>query len=197
MKLQAGAHRPVGSVRRLDAVRLDALDASSSSSSRSRSSIRRRSTPATCNAKFDVLVFVDGGIPDARRRPAAAAARRAAGGRHIPAEFRDWLGTRHRREDGARTEEVRRERRHDPDDRFVDRARPSPRPADSRRARRADRNGAERAAAAREVLHPGLDPRGAHRHHASARLRHGRHGDGVLRREPGVPAAAGGGARRA
>ena len=85
------------------------------------------------NAKFDVLVFVDGGIPE---RDAAAGGGGGFGGAQpaadtIPAEFRGWLGRVTRREDGARAEEVRRERRHDADDRIVDRARPSPRAADS------------------------------------------------------------------
>ena len=55
-------------------------------------------------------------------------------------------------------------------------------------------DGAERPLPREKFYVPGLDSRGAHRQHAAARLRHGRARDGVLRREPGVPAAAGGGA---
>ena len=110
---EAGAHRPVGSVRRLDAVRLDALAVRAVRVPVRGRLSAARSTPAICNAKFDVLVFVDGGIPAARRRGRRRRrVRRAADGRAIPAEFRDWLGRVTRREDRARAEEVRRERRH-------------------------------------------------------------------------------------
>ena len=102
---------------------------------------------------------------------------------------------RHGGEDGARAQEVRRERRHGADDRIVDRARPSPRAADSQRARRADRRRRGAAAAAREVLHPRDHSRGAHRHRPIRSRTGWTSGDGDVGREPGVPAAAGGGAQ--
>ena len=165
-------------LRRLDAVRLDALDASSSTSSRSRSSFRKTLDAGNLNAKYDVLVFVDGGIPerdsaaggggsDSARQPA-----RSDPGR-IP---RTRLGRVTRREDGARAR------------RFVENGGTiltigsSTRSAITSGCRSADAlvervaGGAERAAAAREVLHPRHDPRGAHRQHEPARLRDGQHG---------------------
>ena len=93
--------------------------------------------------------------PDARRAAGGGGFGGAAGGGHDPGGVPRPARPRHRREDGARAEEVRRERRHGADDRIVDRARLSPRPADSRRAGRAGRRRRRAAAAAREVLHPG------------------------------------------
>jgi hypothetical protein len=58
---------------------------SSSTSSRSRSSIPATLDAGNLNAKYDVLVFVDGGIPSGRRgRWRRRVRRRAAGGGHDP-----------------------------------------------------------------------------------------------------------------
>ena len=149
------------------------------------------------NAKFDVLVFVDGGIPE--RDPAVAGQAAAAVGaqpaaERIPAEFRGWLG----RVTVAKTvPELKK---------FVENGGTVLTigsstalgyhlglPIRDALVERSTGDGAS--AAAREVLHPGHDSRGADRQHAPARVRHGRTGDGVLRREPGVPAAAGGAAQ--
>ena len=147
------------------------------------------------NAKYDVLVFVDGAIPmrdaAARRRRRL---RRTAGGRVDPGGVPRHGWPRHRREDGAGAEEVRGERRHDPHDRIVDGARPSPRAPDQERARRTrDRRASGRCRARSSTCRDRSSKRAIDN---TDPLAYGmeRHARRVLRREPGVPAAAGGGA---
>ena len=83
--------------------------------------VRSRSIPQTLdagnlNAKYDVLVFVDGGIPEreaARRRQRWRRLRRLSRPpTSIPAEFRGWLGRVTVAKTVAGAQEVRRERRH-------------------------------------------------------------------------------------
>ena len=173
---QAGAHRPLGSVRRLDAVGLDALAVRAVRVPVRASSSRRRSTPATCNAKYDVLVFCPTApCPSAAAAGAAAAASAAqpAAERH-PGGFRDRLGAITRGEDGAAAQEVRRGRRHDRRRRAARRR--SARRSACRSAITWSSGGrtARRAAAAREVLRAGSILAGRGRQHPPARLRHGR-----------------------
>ena len=113
------------------------------------------------NAKFDVLLFVDGGIP-ARDNAGRGGqgdfgggqpARRCRSG-GIPPDAWPCDG----RENGAGAEEVRRERRDRPDDRIIDALGYLARPADQGRAGRARRRRRGTAAAQREVLHPGHHP---------------------------------------
>ena len=120
------------------------------------------------NSKFDVLIFVDGGIP-MRDGAAAAADSAAAGGRVDSGGVPRLARARDRGEDGAGAEEVRRGRRHD---RSRSDRRPSlgyhlGLPIRDALVETVERHGA--AAAAREVLRAGLDPRGARRQHQSAR----------------------------
>ena len=187
---EAGAHRPVGSVRRLDAVGLDALAVRAV-----RVPVRGR-VPADARRRQPEREVRRARLR--RRRGARAEAARRGGERlfgrqpaaeDIPAEFRGWLGRVTAAKTVPAAEEVRRERRHDPRVGQLDLARPSPRPADQRRlvelvGRR------RRASCRREVLRPRLDSRGARRHHRSARVRHGGAARGLLRQQPGVRAAA-------
>ena len=70
-------------------------------------------------SKFDVLIFVDGAIPARDARQAAVSRQPATHSGRVPRLARQ----RQRCADRARTEEVRRGRRHDSDDRLIDRAR--------------------------------------------------------------------------
>ena len=124
-------------------------------------------------AKFDVLIFVDG-AHSARCATAAAGGGGSRAPRRIPAEFRDWLGRVTRREDRAGARRVRRERRHvltigsstalghhlglPIRNALVERI----------------ASGVERPLPREKFYIPGIDSRGARRHDASARLRHGR-----------------------
>ena len=144
------------------------------------------------NAKYDVLVFVDGAHPE--RDGAAGGGGGGFGAQppadSVPAEFRGWLGRVDRREDGAGAQEVRRERRHGA--RRSDRRRRSAitsacRFANALVERIAD--GAERPLPREKFYVPGSILEARIDNTQPARLRHGRARDGVLRREPGVPAA--------
>ena len=148
------------------------------------------------NEKFDVLMFVDGAHPDARRATGGGGSA-AQPRRRIPAEFRDWLGTRHRREDRAGAEEVRRGRRHGA--RRSDRR---PRSAITSACRSATRwsSAAPTARARRCRARSSTSPARSSRRASTPRIRSPTAWPSarcVLRREPGVPAAAGRGARRA
>ena len=103
-------------------------------------------------AKFDVLIFPDGGIPESagrwrrlRRRRSSAEPGRPPGG--IPRPPRP----RHHRQDRAAAEEVRRRRRRDRRLRRLRGARSSPRLADRRSPRRVDERRRRARAAARQV----------------------------------------------
>ena len=68
-----GAHRAVGSLRRIELERMDALAARAIRVSASRSSTRRRSTRENLQGRYDVLILTDDARLDAqgrqRRRP--------------------------------------------------------------------------------------------------------------------------------
>src|SRR2546428_342055 len=199
---QSGAHWPLGSVRRIHALRLDALGLRAvrvpvrggvSADARRRESqrqVRRARVRRRRDSRAGPFDRLRAGRRWRRRRipRAARVPQHPVGGPRL-------AGSGQRPEDRAGAEEVRRERRHRADDRIVDLARPASRPADSRRAGR-DRQRRLASAPAREVLRAGIDSRSARRQHASARLRHASTRDGVLRREPRVPPAAGRGDER-
>ena len=142
------------------------------------------------NAKYDVLIFPNGGIPG------AGAAGGRGGGRggappaasDIPAEYRDQLGRVSAERTHPAAEAVPRVRGDDRGDR---RFRSEP----DRTSRAADRRSPRRerqAAAAREVLRSRLDPRRARRHVTADRGRDVRADELLLRQQPGVQAQSGG-----
>ena len=147
-------------------------------------------------AKYDVILFPDGGIPETDNagggfggRPAHAAG--GAGG--VPRA----PGPRHHRQDGAAAEALRRRGRRDRGLRRLRRARLSPRPAGERSpgGGAAERRGS--AAAAHQVLHPRLDHARRRGQHHPARVRLREAGRRVLREQPGDAAGAERGARAA
>ena len=82
---------------------------SSSTSSRSRSCSRRCSTPASLNARYDVLIVADDLIPAPGRRSRASAVDPAT----VPEPYRSQIGPHHAGADGPGAEGVPRRRRHD------------------------------------------------------------------------------------
>ena len=138
---------------------------SSSSSFRSRSCIPQALDAGNLSSRFDVLIFVDGAIPQRDR----AARRCSLAPRTSPSEYRERLGTVDGREDDAAAQAVRRRRRHVARDRIVDGDRlctSGCRCSDALDRRRASRCRAEK------FYVPGVAARGAGRYSAPARLRH-------------------------
>ena len=181
-----GAHRPGRRVRRLDPVRLDPLAARAVPSSRSRSCSRRCSTPASLNARYDVLIVADDLVPEPGRRSRASVRRCGDGAGAVPVAD----GPHHGGADGPGAEGVPRRRRHHRRHRPVDGAGRAPAPADHERAGDADADRGP-AAEAGGVLHPRLGAPGARGSEPAARLGNAGAGRRLLRQQPGVPPRAG------
>ena len=182
----AGAHRPVGRLRRLDALWLDALVARAVRvpiRGRLRQDPRCRQSRRQVR-RADLRGWRHSRTRRRRRRPAAS--------RHHSRRVPRLAGQRQRVADRSRTEEIRRGRRNDSGDRFIDGAGTSPWAADSKRADGARRR-RRSTAGGREVLRARLDPAGPRGQYASAGLRSRQHGRHLLRPQRGVPPAAGGG----
>ena len=142
-------------------------------------------------AKFDVLLFPDGGIPETDGgggglAVAADASRRAKRSPRSTARSSAASRSRH----GAAAEGVRGSRRRDRRVRRIGGARPSPRPAGQRSPRRSRSRTAPSGRCRDEVLHPRIDPAGRRRQHQSARVRLREEGRRVLRQQPGDGAGA-------
>ena len=179
------AHRPVGHVRRLDAVRLDALAARAV-----RVRLRAR-VPADARCRQSEGEVRRDHLPRRRhsRERDGGGGGFGGGGSRRPDELPGGISRssrpRHHRQDRAAAEEVRRRRRRDRRLRRLRGARSSSRLADRRSPRRDDEHRRRARAAARQVLHPGIDPEGRGRQHQPARLRLREAGRRDVRQQPG------------
>ena len=134
------------------------------------------------NARYDVLVFVDGAIPAARAQPAAQPSP-ARHPRRVPTVARAGDA----RPDGPRDPDVRGERRHgDHDRRIIDEPGGLPEAAD-RNASCRKRSAADR----REILRPRIAALSEGRRRPAARPRDERAHRRLLRQQPGVQARSG------
>ena len=135
-------------------------------------------------AKYDVLLFPDGGIPENEGGGGGFGGRQPSAS-EIPDEYRVASGSRHDRQDGADAEAVRRSRRHHRRLWRLGGARQSPRPAGQRSPRRGAAGREREAAAGHEVLRARIDPQHGGRQHQPARVRLRQEDRRVLRQQPG------------
>ena len=134
-------------------------------------------------AKYDVIIFPDGGIPEADNAGGGFGGRPPTP-QEVPEEFRARLGRVSLAKHGAAAEALRRRGRRDRGLRRLRRARLSPRPAGERSPGGGAAGRRRPSAAAHQVLHPRLDrARGRGQHHP-ARVRLREAGRRVLREQP-------------